>query len=82
MVFFVLFLVWEGEVWVSKYSDDIFKDRIVVVFFLSGVFMLICLFMYLFCYNVLVKVFKKYGVDEIVCVLVNDMFVMNVWGVD
>lgn len=62
--------------------DELFFGKNVVVFLFLGVFILICFFIYLFCYNVLVKKFVKYGIDEIVCVLVNDIFVMNVWVVD
>lgn len=63
-------------------SDELFKGKIVIVFSLLGVFILICLFIYLLCYNELFFVFKEYGVDSILCVLVNDIFVMNVWKDD
>ena len=62
----VSFPVREGEVWVSKHSDDIFKDRTVVVFSLPGAFTPTCSSTHLPRYNALAKVFKKYGVDEIV----------------
>jgi glutaredoxin-like protein len=78
----VSFPVREGEVWVSKHSDDIFKGRTVVVFSLPGAFTPTCSSTHLPRYNALAKVFKKYGVDEIVCVSVNDTFVMNAWGAD
>lgn len=57
-----------------------FVNKKVVLFVVLGVFILICLEVYLFGYVVLVDKFKEKGVDMIVCVLVNDVFVMKVWG--
>lgn len=78
-VFEVMFCICEGNEWKDVIINDLFVGKNVVVFVFFGVFMLICLFMYLLCYNELVLVFKVNGIDEIVCLLVNDGFVMNVW---
>jgi glutaredoxin-like protein len=78
----VSFQVREGETWVTKRSDDIFNNRTVVVFSLPGAFTPTCSSTHLPRYNALAKVFKKHGVDEIVCLSVNDTFVMNAWGAD
>lgn len=68
----------EGE-WVNVNSDDVFKDKTVVVFALPGAFTPTCSSSHVPRYNELAGVFKANGVDEIVCVSVNDTFVMNAW---
>lgn len=70
-----------GE-WVDVKSDDIFNGRTVVVFSLPGAFTPTCSSTHLPRYNELAEVFKANGVDEIVCLSVNDAFVMNAWKED
>jgi len=65
--------------WVDVSSDDIFKGKTVVVFSLPGAFTPTCSSTHVPRYNQLAPTFKKHGVDEIVCVSVNDTFVMNEW---
>lgn len=65
--------------WVDLTSDDIFKGKTVVVFSLPGAFTPTCSSTHVPRYNQLASTFKKHGVDEIVCVSVNDTFVMNEW---
>ncbi|MBO4576925.1 MAG: glutathione peroxidase [Neisseriaceae bacterium] len=69
----------QGDQWVDVSSDEIFNNRTVVVFSLPGAFTPTCSSSHLPRYNELAKVFKQYGVDEILCVSVNDTFVMNAW---
>jgi glutaredoxin-like protein len=69
-----------GDDWVTINSDDIFKGRTVVVFSLPGAFTPTCSSTHLPRYNELAKVFAANGVDEIVCISVNDTFVMNAWA--
>ncbi|GGY48395.1 glutathione amide-dependent peroxidase [Bacterioplanes sanyensis] len=71
-----------GDEWVNIQSDDIFKGRTVVLFSLPGAFTPTCSSTHLPRYNELAPVFKANGVDEIVCVSVNDTFVMNAWAAD
>jgi glutaredoxin-like protein len=71
-----------GDEWVNVQSDDIFKGRTVVLFSLPGAFTPTCSSTHLPRYNELAPVFKANGVDEIVCVSVNDTFVMNAWAAD
>lgn len=66
--------------WVNVTSDEIFKNKTVVVFSLPGAFTPTCSSSHLPRYNELAPVFKANGVDEIVCVSVNDTFVMNAWA--
>lgn len=68
--------------WVDVSSDDIFKGRTVVVFSLPGAFTPTCSSTHLPRYNELAPVFKQNGVDELVCLSVNDAFVMDAWAQD
>ena len=65
--------------WVDVTSDDIFKGKTVVVFSLPGAFTPTCSSTHVPRYNQLAPAFKQQGVDEIVCISVNDAFVMNEW---
>lgn len=71
----------KGE-FVDVTSDDIFKGRTVAVFALPGAFTPTCSSTHLPRYNELAGVFKDNGVDEIVCISVNDAFVMDAWRKD
>jgi glutaredoxin-like protein len=60
-------------------SDDIFSGKTVVVFSLPGAFTPTCSSTHLPRFNELADTFKDNGVDEIVCLSVNDAFVMDAW---
>ncbi len=68
--------------WVDVTSDKLFAGRTVVVFALPGAFTPTCSSTHVPRYNQLAPVFKQHGVDEIVCISVNDAFVMNEWQAD
>jgi len=78
----VTFKTRQNNEWVDVSSDDIFKDKTVVVFSLPGAFTPTCSSSHLPRYNELANVFKENGVDDIVCLSVNDAFVMNSWNAD
>ena len=65
--------------WVDVSSDDIFAGKTVVVFSLPGAFTPTCSSSHVPRYNQLVPKFKALGVDDVICVSVNDAFVMNEW---
>ena len=65
--------------WVDVSSDEIFKDKVVVVFSLPGAFTPTCSSTHVPRYNQLTSALKQQGVDEVLCVSVNDAFVMNQW---
>jgi glutaredoxin-like protein len=71
-----------GSGWKNVTTDDIFKGKTVVVFSLPGAFTPTCSSTHVPGYNRLAGKFKECGVDEIVCVSVNDTFVMNSWKKD
>jgi glutaredoxin-like protein len=69
-----------GSEWRNISSDEIFKDKTVVVFSLPGAFTPTCSSTHVPGYNELAPAFKANGVDRIVCISVNDAFVMNEWA--
>lgn len=75
----VTFRTRQGEQWVDVTSDELFKDKTVVVFSLPGAFTPTCSSTHLPRYNELAPVLFENGVDDIICVSVNDTFVMNAW---
>lgn len=68
--------------WVHLSSKDIFAGKTIIVFSLPGAFTPTCSSSHVPRFNQLAPVFKTHGVDEIICISVNDAFVMNQWGAD
>ena len=75
----VIFKARPNDQWKDISTDALFKGRTVVVFSLPGAYTPTCSSTHLPRYNELAGVFKQHGVDEIVCISVNDAFVMNEW---
>lgn len=66
--------------WLDVTSDELFSGKTVVVFSLPGAFTPTCSSSHVPGYNELAPVFKEHGVDDIICISVNDAFVMNEWA--
>ena len=66
--------------WEDETSEQIFGGKKVVVFSLPGAFTPTCSSNHLPRYEELFDEFKAQGVDEIICLSVNDAFVMFQWG--
>jgi glutathione amide-dependent peroxidase len=75
----VTFHTRQGHEWVDVTTDEIFAGKTVVVFSLPGAFTPTCSSSHVPRYNQLVPTFKAHGVDTVVCISVNDTFVMNAW---
>jgi peroxiredoxin/glutaredoxin len=71
----------EGN-WSTVTTQDLFANKKVVVFALPGAFTPTCSSSHLPRYNMLADEFAAAGVDDILCVSVNDTFVMNAWKAD
>ena len=65
-----------------KTSRDIFDNKRIVLFSLPGAFTPICSTKMLPAYENLYLEFKKFGIDEVYCIAVNDCFVMDAWAED
>ncbi len=71
-----------GHEWVDVSSSELFAGKKVIVFSLPGAFTPTCSSSHVPRFNQLADTFKELGVDEIICMSVNDAFVMNEWKVD
>ena len=78
----VVFHTRVGDAWKDVSTDELFNGKTVVVFSLPGAFTPTCSSTHLPRYNELAAAFKQNGVDDILCVSVNDTFVMNAWKAD
>jgi glutaredoxin-like protein len=75
----VTFHTRKNNAWVDVSTDELFKGKTVVVFSLPGAFTPTCSSTHVPRYNQLAAAFKANGVDDIICMSVNDTFVMNEW---
>lgn len=78
----VTFRIRENDEWVNLSSEDLFANKTVVLFSLPGAFTPTCSSTHLPRYNELASTFTANGVDSIICMSVNDTFVMNAWKAD
>ena len=75
----VTFRTRRNHEWFELTSDDVFKGKTIVVFSLPGAFTPTCSSSHVPRYNHMTPVLKQHGVDEVICISVNDAFVMNEW---
>lgn len=66
--------------WKMINSNDVFEGKRVVVFSLPGAFTPTCSTSHLPRYEELYEEFKAEGIDAVICISVNDAFVMYQWG--
>ena len=66
--------------WKDLSSADIFAGKKVVLFALPGAFTPTCSTTHLPRYEELYDQFKALGIDQVICLSVNDAFVMFQWG--
>lgn len=66
--------------WKDVSTRELFAGKKVVVFALPGAFTPTCSSAHVPRYNELLPTFKDRGVDSVVCISVNDGFVMEEWG--
>ena len=74
-----IFFMKDGEP-SKKNIQEFFKKKKIVLFGLPGAYTSICSTKHLPGYLKIYEKFKSKRVDQIICVSVNDPFVMNAWG--
>lgn len=75
----VTFRTRKDNQWVNITTDELFSGKKVIVFALPGAFTPTCSSTHVPGYNELAGVFKDNGIADLVCISVNDAFVMNEW---
>ena len=65
---------------IKKKIEDYFKDKKVIIFGLPGAYTSVCSAKHLPGYIKMYDQFKEKDIDHIICISVNDPFVMNAWG--
>lgn len=66
--------------WQDLTTEDVFKGKKVVVFSLPGAFTPTCSTTHAPGYDAKYEEFKNLGIDQVVCISVNDAFVMFQWA--
>ncbi|MDB2652725.1 peroxiredoxin [Candidatus Pelagibacter bacterium] len=72
--------VMENREPVKKNTHALFKNKKVVIFGLPGAYTSVCSAKHLPGYVNLFEQYKEKGIDHIICISVNDPFVMSAWG--
>jgi peroxiredoxin len=65
---------------ITHKTDELFANKKVVLFAVPGAFTPTCSEAHLPGYVVLADQLQAKGIDQIICLSVNDAFVMNAWG--
>ena len=76
----VKFVIRPEKEFITITSDDIFKDKTIVLFALPGAFTPTCNDYHLPGYELNYDELKKLGIDEVYCLSANDPFVMKAWA--
>ena len=74
-----VFVMEDGEP-VKKNTQIFLKDKKVVIFGLPGAYTSVCSAKHLPGYVKMFEQYKEKGIDHIICISVNDPFVMSAWG--
>jgi peroxiredoxin (alkyl hydroperoxide reductase subunit C) len=74
-----VFILENGEP-VKKNIENLFKNKKVIMFGLPGAYTSVCSAIHLPGYVNMFEKYKEKGIDYIICISVNDPFVMNAWG--
>jgi len=74
-----IFVMEDGEP-VKKNTLVLLKDKKAVIFGLPGAYTSVCSAKHLPGYVNMFDRYKEKGIDHIICISVNDPFVMNAWG--
>jgi len=74
-----IFVLENGEP-IKKKIEDLLKNKKTIIFGLPGAYTSVCSAKHLPGYINMYQQFKDKEIDQIICISVNDPFVMNAWG--
>ena len=74
-----VFFMEDGEL-IKKNTQELLKNKKVIIFGLPGAYTSICSSKHLPGYANMFQQYKDKGIDHIICISVNDPFVMDAWG--
>ena len=74
-----VFVLENGEP-IKKNIENILKNKKSIIFGLPGAYTSVCSAKHLPGYVNYIEKYKQKGIDQIICMSVNDPFVMNAWG--
>ena len=74
-----IFVLENGEP-TKKNIDELLKNKKAIIFGLPGAYTSVCSAKHLPGYINNIEKFKQKGIEQIICISVNDPFVMNAWG--
>jgi peroxiredoxin len=74
-----VFFMEDGEL-IKKNTQELLKNKKVIIFGLPGAYTSICSSKHLPGYVNMFQQYKDKGIDHIICISVNDPFVMDAWG--
>ncbi|MDA8867080.1 peroxiredoxin [Candidatus Pelagibacter sp.] len=74
-----VFVMENGEP-IKKNTQILLKDKKVIIFGLPGAYTSVCSAKHLPGYVNMFEQYKEKGIDHIICISVNDPFVMSAWG--
>ena len=74
-----VFFMEKGEL-IKKNTQELLQNKKVIIFGLPGAYTSVCSSKHLPGYVNFFQQYKDKGIDHIICISVNDPFVMNAWG--
>jgi len=74
-----VFVMEDGEP-IKKNTQEFLKNKKVIIFGLPGAYTSVCSAKHLPGYVNMFEQYRDKGIDQIICISVNDPFVMNAWG--
>ena len=74
-----VFVMENGEP-IKKKTQEFLKNKKVIIFGLPGAYTSVCSAKHLPGYVNMFEQYRDKGIDQIICISVNDPFVMNAWG--
>jgi|TARA_B110000495_G_C22552103_1_gene333892 peroxiredoxin len=72
--------IFENDAPIKKNIEELLKNKKVIIFGLPGAYTSVCTAKHLPGFVNMYDKYKEKGIEEIICISVNDPFVMRAWG--